>query len=79
MVWWNRAHASLSRHSRQRRTEMKIAVTGASGLIGTPLVSVLRDGGYDVLRLVRRDPQTADEIQWDPAAGTIDTAGLVGT
>ena len=58
---------------------MKIAVTGASGLIGTPLVSVLRDGGYDVLRLVRRDPQTADEIQWDPAAGTIDTAGLVGT
>jgi len=58
---------------------MKIAVTGASGLIGTPLVSSLRNGGYDVVRLVRRDPQTVDEIQWNPAAGTIDTAGLVGT
>ena len=58
---------------------MKIAVTGASGLIGLPLVSSLRDGGYDVVRLVRRDPQTVDEIQWNPAAGTIDTAGLVGT
>ena len=58
---------------------MKIAVTGASGLIGTPLVSSLRDGGYDVVRLVRRDPQTVDEIQWNPTGGTIDTAGLEGT
>ena len=58
---------------------MKIVVTGASGLIGTPLVSVLRDTGHNVVRFVRRDPQTADEIQWNPTAGTIDTAGLVET
>ena len=40
---------------------MKIAVTGASGLIGTTLVEALRSDGHDVLKLVRRTPRTADE------------------
>lgn len=56
----------------------KIAVTGASGLVGKALVTALRDRGYEPLRLVRRVPGADDEVQWDPAGGTIDVRGLAG-
>lgn len=57
---------------------MRIAVSGASGFIGSELVPALEAGGHDVVRLVRRDPGGPKELQWDPAAGTIDAAGLAG-
>ncbi|MFN8170295.1 MAG: TIGR01777 family oxidoreductase [Candidatus Nanopelagicales bacterium] len=57
---------------------MKIAVTGASGLIGSALVPHLRGAGHDVVRLVRRRPQAPDEVSWDPAAGTVDLDRLAG-
>lgn len=57
---------------------MRIAVTGASGLIGSALLPELRAAGHDVLTLVRRAPQTGGEVVWDPEAGTIDDAGLAG-
>lgn len=58
---------------------MKIAVTGSTGLIGSALVSALRQRGHDVLRLVRRAPAAPDEAQWDPARGTVDMARFVDT
>ena len=57
---------------------MKIAVSGASGLIGTALVPALREDGHDVLRLVRRSPVEPDEVEWNPAEGTINRGGLAG-
>lgn len=57
---------------------MKVAVTGASGLIGSALVPQLRARGDEVLRLVRRAPRSPDEVQWDPKAGTVDTEALAG-
>ncbi len=57
---------------------MRVAVTGSTGLIGPPVVEVLRAAGHDVLRLVRREPGGPDEIAWDPMAGTIDTGALDG-
>jgi uncharacterized protein (TIGR01777 family) len=57
---------------------VRVVVSGASGLIGSALVPALRDDGHQVLRLVRRPRAAADEISWDPAGGTIDTAGLAG-
>ena len=57
---------------------MKVAVTGASGLIGSALVPALRARGHEVIRLVRRAPSAPDEVRWDPAAGTVDLAGLQG-
>jgi uncharacterized protein (TIGR01777 family) len=56
----------------------KIAITGASGLIGSALVGDLRDKGHEVLRLVRRPVASADEVQWDPKNESIDVAALVG-
>jgi uncharacterized protein (TIGR01777 family) len=57
---------------------MRIAVTGSSGFLGTPLVSSLRADGHEVLRLVRRAPSGLDEVRWDPVAGTVDVAALSG-
>ena len=57
---------------------MKVVVTGASGLIGSALVARLRAGGHDVVKLVRRSADAADEVSWDPDGGTIDVEGLSG-
>lgn len=56
----------------------RIAVTGASGLIGGALVRSLRADGHEVVRLVRRPPRAGDEVRWDPSRQYVDVAGLVG-
>jgi uncharacterized protein len=56
----------------------RIAITGSSGLIGSALVGYLKSEGHTVQRLIRRKPIAPDEVQWDPAAGTIDLAPLEG-
>lgn len=56
----------------------RIAVTGASGLIGSALVGHLKSEGHTVQRLVRRPAINAEEIQWDPVAGTVDMNALSG-
>jgi uncharacterized protein (TIGR01777 family) len=55
---------------------VKIAVTGASGLIGGALLPALRADGHEVLTLVRRTPRTVDEHRWDPQHHRIDPAVL---
>ena len=57
---------------------MKVAITGASGLIGSALVPHLRARGDEVLRLVRRPATAPDEVSWDPSAGTVDLERLAG-
>ncbi|MFW6331424.1 MAG: TIGR01777 family oxidoreductase [Gemmatimonadota bacterium] len=59
---------------------MKIAITGASGLVGSALTDHLRQAGHTVTRLVRsRDAAAAeDALYWRPAAGEIDAEGLAG-
>ncbi|WP_329409150.1 TIGR01777 family oxidoreductase [Streptomyces sp. NBC_00704] len=56
----------------------RIAVAGASGLIGSALVRSLASDGHEVRRLVRRAPRGADEVRWDPERGRVDAAGLAG-
>lgn len=61
---------------------MEVAITGASGLIGSALARSLRDDGHTVLSLVRPastgQRAGADAIRWDPVAGTIEADGLEG-
>ncbi len=47
---------------------MVVAVTGASGLVGSALTAFLTSGGHRVIRLVRRAARTKDERQWRPHA-----------
>jgi len=57
---------------------MKVAVTGASGLVGTALVPALRAAGHAVLTLTRGAADGPGEVAWDIERGTIDTASLEG-
>ncbi|MFJ9538174.1 TIGR01777 family oxidoreductase [Streptomyces sp. NPDC101225] len=56
----------------------RIAVAGASGLIGAALVRSLAADGHEVVRLVRRPPRGREEVRWDPEGGRVDAAGLAG-
>lgn len=56
----------------------RIAITGASGLIGSALVGHLKSEGHTVQRLVRRATVAPDEIQWDPKTGYVDLDALRG-
>jgi uncharacterized protein (TIGR01777 family) len=56
---------------------LHVAVTGASGLIGSAVTRRLEGVGHRVSRLVRR-PAGPGEIFWDPAAGSLDPRGLEG-
>lgn len=60
----------------------RVAISGASGVIGAPLADMLTTRGHTVLRLVRRPPATPDEVFWQPGAGSrggqIDPAALEG-
>jgi uncharacterized protein len=59
---------------------MRIAISGASGLIGTALTRDLTANGHDAVRLVRRRAQSAGEIEWNPQApaGGLDQSALSG-
>ncbi|MFV0136412.1 TIGR01777 family oxidoreductase [Streptomyces sp. HMX87] len=56
----------------------RVAVAGASGLIGSALVRSLTADGVEVVRLVRRAPRAPGEVRWDPEHGQVDPAGLAG-
>jgi uncharacterized protein (TIGR01777 family) len=54
---------------------VEIAITGASGLIGTALRPHLEAAGHRVVPIGR---SVVDGIRWDPAAGELDAASLEG-
>lgn len=58
---------------------MHIAVTGASGLLGSALLPFLTGGGHRLTRLVRSATTAgAAEIAWNPQAGQLEPGGLEG-
>ena len=56
----------------------RVAISGASGLIGSALSAFLRARGDEVVHLVRRQPRAGYEIGWDPATRTLDPGELSG-
>jgi uncharacterized protein (TIGR01777 family) len=62
---------------------MNVLVTGSTGLVGSALVPFLTTGGHHVTRLVRRRQASSPgaaitDVEWDPAAGRLDSASLEG-
>jgi uncharacterized protein (TIGR01777 family) len=57
---------------------VNVLVTGSHGLIGLALVPALARRGDRVVRLIRAAPAAADEVRWDPMAGSIDAASIEG-
>ncbi|MFV8051864.1 TIGR01777 family oxidoreductase [Mycobacterium sp. 48b] len=59
----------LAAHQRARAhglTPLTVAITGASGLVGSALTAFLTTGGHRVIRLVRHTTTKPDERQWNP-------------
>jgi hypothetical protein len=53
---------------------MHVAVTGATGMVGTALARALRTHGHEVLAVSRR--QIAGGIRWDPERRSVDVGAL---
>jgi hypothetical protein len=53
---------------------VQIVLAGASGFLGQAWTHALKGQGHTVVRLVRREPTSPDEVRWDPAQGRIDQA-----
>lgn len=56
---------------------MLVAITGATGLIGTTLVRAFERDGHSVRRFTRT-PRRPGDFAFDPARGTLDRAALEG-
>jgi uncharacterized protein (TIGR01777 family) len=61
-----------------QRPQQRVAITGASGLIGSALSAFLSARGDDVKHLVRREPRARYEISWDPASLKLNPGDLSG-
>ena len=58
---------------------MNVLISGASGLVGSELVTFLTQNGHHIKRLVRKEPnRDASEIKWEPASSEIEQTDLEG-
>jgi uncharacterized protein (TIGR01777 family) len=73
-----RTRADLRRHRTYDGPPLRVAVSGASGLVGSALAAFLTTGGHQVRRIVRRRPAAGDEIFFDPVTGEIEAPKLEG-
>ncbi|AKC39823.1 putative nucleoside-diphosphate sugar epimerase [Mycolicibacterium phlei] len=63
LTWDLAAHRRAADHGINALT---VAVTGATGLVGTALTAFLSTGGHRVIRLVRGEPKSPTERNWEP-------------
>ncbi len=56
----------LAAHRAAAMSPIVVAITGASGLVGSALSAFLSTGGHRVIRLVRRPARNEHERQWNP-------------
>ena len=68
----------LAAHARfQSEGPLRVAITGASGLLGSALGPFLTTGGHRVTP-VTRQAKPQDAIRWDPASGAIEVSAFEG-
>ncbi len=70
----------LARHAEfASRGRLRIAITGATGFIGTQLAAFLSTGGHDVIRIGRGEVSPGrTDVSWDPERGKLDARALEG-
>lgn len=70
----------LDRVGREAETPWTVAISGASGLVGSALSHFLEAAGHRVLPLVRsrEAAEAGDEVYWNVERSEIDAAGLEG-
>ena len=69
----------LRLHSRCRdRPKMRVAISGAGGLIGSVLSALLTTGGHRVVRLVRKPSTSQIAALWDTEHGALELEKLEG-
>ncbi|MGM0578111.1 MAG: TIGR01777 family oxidoreductase [Myxococcota bacterium] len=75
-----RTQVDLDRHAEaEGQGPWRVAVTGASGMVGEALCAFLTAGGHRVDRLVRGDPEPGTtDIHWLPSGGEVDASALEG-
>ena len=74
-----RTQGDLLRHAATSGSpRLKVAVTGAGGLVGRNLCSFLSTGGHTVARVVRGARIEPGDIVWDPGLGRLSAASLEG-
>lgn len=66
----------LTRTRREPLSPMRIAITGATGSIGTTLAPMLTTAGHQVVPISRQ--RLEGGIQWDPLDGVLNGAALEG-
>ncbi|UVE96829.1 TIGR01777 family oxidoreductase [Dietzia sp. B32] len=72
--------ADLDSLTRYGSRTLTVAISGASGLVGTALAALLGVAGHRVITLVRGEPRGADERHWDtsePAADLLDDVDVL--
>jgi uncharacterized protein (TIGR01777 family) len=74
-----RTRLDLGRHAQWAdQPRLRVAIAGASGLIGSQLADYLTTAGHRVVRLVRNTEAGPDEIPWDPSTGALYHGALEG-
>ena len=69
----------MSDANTQAKARLRVAITGASGLLGTALTASLTKNAHTVLPLVRdRARAKSGAIYWDPERGELDAEALEG-
>ena len=69
----------FARHAEYDGPRLRVAITGASGFIGSALRHFLTTGGHEVLPIVRRRPDREQgEVYWDPMERKIEGKRLDG-
>ena len=56
----------------------RIAITGASGFVGSALASHLTKGGHSVIRIGRGETKPGPDVVWSPEKGILDGEALEG-
>lgn len=76
-------HARTRQDLRQQQPfadapRLRVAITGATGLLGRQLAAFLTTAGHEVLRVTRRPAPGSSDVGWDPSRGRLDAERLEG-